>query len=134
MASQYGRMKWPGSQGANLRLCRLVTSAPGFADEPLLGKEKCPFLYGIESISGICNGVSNCSGRPTVWLRTKPLNNARAMPKAIPPPARPKAISLRILVTKPGGEGRWTALMLGILLGSKASSIRAFSRDAAKYL
>ncbi len=130
-------MKWPASQGANLEWCGLVASAKAFAGEPFGGKAKCPFRlleYGMESMSGMCNCVSNSSGRPTVRFKANPLNNASAIPKAIPPPASPMRILLRVLVTGMGGEGRWTALMLGILEGSKASSIRAFSSVAAKYL
>src|SRR5437016_8993699 len=127
-------MKCSDSHGANLGLRRPVVSAFGFTDEPLRGRAKHPFAYGIDSINGICNCVSSWSGRPTVWFKTKPLNNANAMPRAIPPPASARAILSRVLVTKDGGEGRWTALMFGILDGSSASSTRAFSSDAAKYL
>ena len=138
MASQYGRMKWPASHGANLEWCGLVVaSAPAFAGEPFGGKAKCPFRpleYGIESISGMCKCVSNSSGRPTVRFKNSPLNNASAIPKAIPPPASPRAILLRVLVTSMGGEGRWTALMLGILEGSNASSTRAFSKRCGEIL
>ena len=106
MASQYGRMKWPASHGANLGWCRLVASAPGFAGEPLRGKANAVrFAYGIESMSGMCNCVSSWSGRPTVWFKTNPLNNASAIPKAIPPPASPRAILSRFLVSKHGRGG-----------------------------
>ena len=132
---------WPNEMSRlprrQFRRRRRVLRAPGFADEPFEGKAKWPFRpleYGIESMSGICNCVSSWSGRPTVRFKANPLNSASAIPKANPPPASPRAILFRILVSSIGGEGRWTALMLGILEGSKASSTRAFSSDAAKYL
>ena len=56
------------------------------------------------------------------------------MPKAMPPPASAMRTLSRFFVSKLEGDGRWTALILGIFEGSKASSIRAFSSDAAKYL
>src|SRR5207244_1995851 len=99
-------MKWPASQGANLEWWRFVASAPGFAGEPFGGKTKWPFRpleYGIESISGMCNCVSSWSGRPTVRFKANPLNSASAIPKAIPPPASPRAILLRVLVSSMGG-------------------------------
>ena len=112
-----------GLPGCQLGVAPSVASAPGFAGEPLRGKAKCPFAYGIESINGMCNCVSSWSGRLTVRFNTKPLSNASAMPKASPPPASAHENLIAFLGFELGGDGRWTALMLGILDGSKASSI-----------
>ena len=45
-----------------------------------------------------------------VWFKTKPLSKASATPKANPPPASARRILLRVLLSKLGGEGRWTAI------------------------
>src|SRR5215472_9645411 len=118
-------------------LRRVVVSARELDEEPVEGNVLCPLAplrLGIESINGISKRLSSSSGRPIVRFNTTPLKNASAMPSAKPPPAIPSKILLRVLVSRKGGEGRWTALMLGIFDGSKASSTRAFSSDASKYL
>src|SRR5262249_25739634 len=128
-------MKWPASQGAIFVLRRVVATARELAEESLAGNAFCPLEpleYGIESISGIFNRLSNSSGRPIFRFNTNPRKNASAMPSAKPPPASTRETLLRVLVSSEGGEGRWTALMLGIFDGSKASSTRAFSSDAEK--
>src|SRR5262245_7778047 len=130
-------MKWRESQGAMFELRRVVVSARELDEEPVEGNVFCPFAplgLGIESINGISKRLSSSSGRPIVRFRTSPLNKARAIPKAKPPPAVAREILFRFLVSSPGREGRCTALMLGILDGSRASSTRAFSSAAVKYL
>ena len=52
----------------------------------------------------------------------------------MPPPANPSTIFFMLPVTLKAVDGLCTMLILGILDGSKASSTRAFSRLAWKYL
>ena len=85
-------------------------------------------------MSGIFNSVSNSSGRLTVRSRTNPLSKARATPSADPPPTKLRATYFVSRSSGIGGDGRWTALMFGILEGSRASSTRAFSRGRGEIL
>ena len=88
----------------------------------------------MESKGEAPSRFSISTGRLTERFSTNSFNKASARPSASPPPASPKASLFRFLVTIIGGEGLCTALIFGILEGSRASSIRAFSRVPWKYL
>src|SRR6266478_2693492 len=91
-------------------------------------------LYGMDIMGLTPTNLSISTDRLTVRFNTNSLSSANATPAASPRPANPSVILSRLLVTKIGGDGRCTTLIFGILDGSRASSTRAFSSVAAKYL